>query len=103
MSSVVFDEEQREIRKDREITAVRDQAFGVLTPTARRTTVGQKFMMLLFAGICVGISFAIFTFKPSDYPIPALYKESATKEVLRLVPERDRATFINSLPSIENK
>ncbi|MBU3669016.1 MAG: hypothetical protein FGM57_03560 [Candidatus Taylorbacteria bacterium] len=99
--SVVFDEEQRIFDKDREIAEVRNPV-NVLRPTSRSVSLGQNLMMLSFALICVGASLAIWYTRPAKHAIAPMYREGANEETLRLIPERDRQAFIESLPIIEN-
>jgi hypothetical protein len=100
MPNVVFDEEEREIRKDQQIADARNPFSDVLVPTRHPVSSGQNLMMLLFAIVCILITLAVWRFKTPNTPIPALYKESAQNGALRFVPQNARAQLIESLPSI---
>lgn len=99
MSDVFFEEESREIEKDKEIANTRNQ--GILVSKAPfKSTPAQNAMMIVFALICFAASYAIWHFKDGFYnPASILFQEEIQEEHLKLIPEVDRSTYINSLPS----
>jgi hypothetical protein len=100
MNNVVFDEENQVLSKDKEIASARNPYAGALRPTGRRTTVGQNLMMILFAAVCFLAAVGVWIFKPTNKPIPSMYKEEVNEKTVRLIPVGDREEFIQSLPSI---
>lgn len=98
MSDVFFEEESREIEKDKEIANGRNNLEVVAVP--RKNTTGQNIMMILFALVCILASYGVWHFRSGFYnPKTTLYKEDLDTAHLKLIPEFDREKFINSLPS----
>jgi hypothetical protein len=99
MTDVVFEEESKEIEKDREIATVRDNDY-VAARIPKKATVGQNLMMILFALVCCFAAYGVWHFKDGFYsPAPTLYKEDVDSAHLKLIPEFDQEKYINSLPS----
>ncbi len=98
MSDVVFDEERKSIEKDSEIAQAR---FGERFTGPRKATIGQNIMMIIFAILCIWVAYAAWNYiHVSSKPIPTLYKEDVTDSTkLRMIPEKEREKFIQSLPS----